>query len=196
LVPLPPAPPTRSTRLRANAVCWEPLAASAQPATDPEAPTWRVGAPGNAKTQKRWEDSAADVVATMVSALSQLTCISRVDCRPDGANWVVTVHSSPGGHRPQQHWQHEQIQTVAKASLAQAAENSECMWVLGHKHMPFQQSPMGFFASLGSMRNTKKACYDVYDRGVCPRGCSCLWEHPAVVSVVNVMIDFSETTVF
>jgi len=180
-LPWVPVPP--KTRLSSKAACWDPTASEAK-----ESPVmWRVGAPKNSKWLEWWQETAADIVAKMSCTLGELECISRVESRREGADWIVTARSSSVAM-----CQFERIQTAAKQSLLQAAEASECIYVLGHRWSPFQQTPMGFFASLGSMRTTKKACWDVYNNGVCPRGCSCPWEHPAFVNTVNVIIDFTE----
>jgi len=187
--PCPPPPTALRTALRAKAARWEPVAPAAPASKKGAAPLWRVGAAESPEWQTWWEESAADMVAKMSCALGQVECISQVDCNKDGANWVVTARSDGTGY-----WQFAHLQSVAKASLIKAAEESECIYVLGHRKMPFQPSPdgFGFVASLGSMRTDKKACWDCYDKGVCPRGSDCLWEHPAFVSVVNVSLDFGE----
>jgi hypothetical protein len=171
------------TALSSKASSWQPSA----PEKQEKPPTWRVGAAQSPEWQTWWEESAADIVAKMSFALGKAANISRVDCRKDAAGWVVTAHVDSLGF-----YNFEYLQTVAQNSLLQEAEESECIYLLGSRRVPFQRTPMGFFASLGSMRSTKKACWDVYNTGVCPRGCQCLWEHPAYVSTVDVTIDFSE----
>lgn len=183
----PPPPTPLRTALRAKAPLWAPAVPAAPVPKKASKPMWRIGAAESPEWQKWWEESAADMVAKMSCALGEIGCISQVDCSKDGDNWVVTARSDASGY-----WQFAHLQSIAKASLIKAAEESECIYVLGHRRMPFQPTQTGFVASLGSMRTDKKACWDVYDRGVCPRGSECLWEHPAFVSVLNVSFDFGE----
>lgn len=170
------------TPLRSQAARWEPAA----PAGD-EKIMWRVGAPKNQKRLKWWQDEAADIVARMSCALGELEAVSRVECRKECDGWIVVAHCDPSAF-----YHFERIQTVAKQALMDADEASECICVLGNKLQPFQPTPMGFFASLGSMNNPKKACWDVYSKGMCPRGSACLWEHPAMVEIVNLAVVFGE----
>lgn len=185
LVELPPT--TQKTRLNAKALSWQPAVAAVEPPPKPE-PMWKVGGPQNKKTMKWWQDTAAQVVQKLSFDLGKLDYISRVESIKDGADWTVTVRSTPD-----KMYQFERVLTVAKQSMMKAGNSSECVYVLGKKWTPFQPTPVGFFASLGSMKTPKKACWDVYDQGVCPRGCQCLWEHPAFVTVVNVVVDFGHS---
>jgi len=188
--PLPlPSPPPESgipprTALRAKAVAYEP----STPAVDFVPAVWRIGAPDKPETLDQWQDAAKDIVANMSLALGQVECVSRVDCCKDGMGWHVVAHITAAGL-----YEFQRIQTVGKESLLQDVEASECIYLLGQSRTPFPPTPAGFCASLASMRSTKKACWDYYNKGLCPRGCECLWEHPALVSTVNLTVDVSES---
>lgn len=186
--PSPPPPPASQTPLRtalnAKASAWEPAA----PDTQFVPKTWRVGKPDKPETLKLWQDSAADIVANMSLALGQVGSVTRVDCRRDGAGWEVSAHITTDGY-----FQYEGILTVAKESLLQEVEASDCIYLLGQSRTPFPPRHGGFCASLGSMRSTKKACWELYSKGLCPRGCECHWEHPAFMNTVNLTIDIAES---
>lgn len=185
--PPPPPPPIARTPLRtalsSKAACWKPAA----PAKVFEPAMWRVGAPKDRETLTTWQDSIADFVAQMSLAVEKVACVLRVDCRREGHAWEVTAHVNAEGF-----YQFQSIQTVAKESLLKSLADSECLHLMGKDRTPFQPTPNGFCTSLGSMRNTKKACWNYYNTGVCPRASKCIWEHPAVLNTVNVIIDMSE----
>lgn len=187
---LPVAAPQR-TPLSSKAASWgekTPLSSKAASFEPPAQPMWKVGAPKNNKTKKWWQDSAAQVVKQLSMDLGKADYITRVESIKEGEDWTVTIRSTP-----EQVYQFQRILTIAKESIMKAGDDSTCMYVLGRKWTPFQATPYGFSASLGSMRTPKKACWDMYDNGSCPRGCTCLWEHPAYVAAVNVVVDFGLT---
>jgi hypothetical protein len=179
------------TPLSSKAASWgekTPLSSKAASFEPPPQPLWKVGAAKNNKCKKWWQDSASQVVQKLSFDLGKVDYISQVESIKEGEDWTVTIRSTP-----EQMYQYERILTVAKESIMKAGDKSPCMYVLGRKWTPFQATPMGFAASLGSMRASKKACWDTYDQGVCPRGCTCLWEHPAYVTAINVVVDFGLT---
>jgi hypothetical protein len=165
--------------LSSKAACWQPSMAVPQ-----SQPKWRVGRPKNAKWVQWWEDSAAEIVHKTCAAIAKLECISRVECSRTDEGWSVTTHCSADGA-----CKVERIQTVAKEALLEGGEDSECIYVLGSRWMPFQPCGMGFVTSLVSMRSAEKACWDFYNNGACPRGCTCPWEHASITNKVLVTIE-------
>jgi len=187
----PPPPlvaPSRRTPLSSKAASWKPPCALA---VKESSPVWRVGAPNSPKQLQKWKDAAEELVAKMSCAVSALGCVSRVDVHRDGEGWRAVIRSSSAGMSQLEH-----IQTVAKQSLVENGGKCSCMFVLGDRCAPFQATPTGFCASLGSMRASKKACWDVYNKGVCSRGSECCWEHPFYVCTLNVMIDCTDCATF
>jgi hypothetical protein len=183
-------PKPQRTRLNPSAAMWSPPAISDIP--QPPAPAdgvlpWKVGTPPDAAWAQWWQDTATDVVAKMSLALGNIDSVSHVECRQHGAEWTVLAKTKIAGL-----CQFERIQTVAKRTVLQAAEASQCLYVLGYRGLPFQPTPGGFTVSLASMTNSKNACWDVYKKGFCPRGCACTWEHPGLVQNVTLTIEFTE----
>jgi hypothetical protein len=194
--------PQARTKLNAKAAMWAPQATLVTPVVvevmppppppppvDEGAMMWRVGKPKNDEWLQMWKNTAADVVAKMSLALGDNSCVTRVECNKnkDGQGWTVIARSNMDAY-----YQFERLQTIAKEALLQAAEETPSLYIMGHRRLPFQPTPMGFYANLGTMTNTKKACWDVYSKGFCPRSCTCTWEHPIQMMTVNVMIDFTE----
>jgi len=134
------------TPLRAQAAKWEPSLGARD-----DSVKWRVGVPKNKKYMSWWKESAANIVAEMGRTLEDLDHVSHVECCSEHAGWKVAVHCEASAM-----CHFELIQTAAKQSLVNAAAACECISVLGNHFMPFQPTPMGFLASLGSMGNPKK----------------------------------------
>jgi len=183
------------TRLNASAAIWAPSVPIEMPPPPPPVITppetgamqLKLGTPKNKEWAKRWQSTVADLVAKMSLALGNAECVSMVECRQQRADWVVLARSKSHGL-----YQFERIQTIAKQAALEAAEASKNLYILGYRGLPFQATASGFSMTVGSMTNEKKACWDVYSKGFCPRGCSCSWEHPALVQSVTLMIDFTE----
>jgi|Transcript_114391 hypothetical protein len=196
-----PPPPTK-TKLNPQAAMWAPSAVFVEVLPPPPPPplpmgegsmTWRVGKPKIEKWLHMWKDTVSDVVAKMSLALGKNECVTRVECHKNSTEdgWTVIVRSNIEGF-----YQFERLQTAAKEALLKEAEETPSLYILGHRRLPFHPTPMGFCATLGTMTNTKKACWDLYSKGFCPRSCTCTWEHPALMLTVNVMIDFTEKDSF
>jgi hypothetical protein len=191
-------PPQTKTKLNSQAAMWAPTIFVAMlpppPAPPPHmtegAAMWQVGKPKTEEWLHRWKDTVAHVVAKMSLALGKHKCITQVECLKNNADkgWTVIARSNMEGF-----YQFERLQTAAKDALLKEAEETPSLCILGHRRLPFHRTPMGFCATVGTVTNAKKACWDIYSNGFCPRSCMCTWEHPAQMQTVDVMIDFTET---
>lgn len=75
---------------------------------------------------------------------------------------------------------------LAQARLLSAAAESQNIYILGYCVRPFITQPWGFSTKLAVMLDAKEACWGLFQRGYCARGCSCQWQHPVQEAILRV----------
>jgi len=123
------------------------------------------------------------VVAAAAAALagcSHIKCAKTTE-GPRGWSIVAKIAAEDAHHK-------ESALAAAREALLQAARQSSCVYVLGHRAQPFMSTPVGFASSLGAVADESKACWSMINQGFCRKGCACRWEHPACQTTVNVMV--------
>lgn len=85
------------------------------------------------------------------------------------------------------------IAAIAKASLLEAAARSQRVYVLGYEATPFVDDALdvGFSGTLAIASWQDSTCWETFQWGYCPRGCTCRWQHPArhEIQPIRVIID-------
>jgi len=85
---------------------------------------------------------------------------------------------------------------ILKAALLDAAFSSDSVYVLGYEATPFENDAcgQGFVATLAiapSSWEESTACWETYQKGVCPRGPTCSWLHPGKNGIQPIRVVFS-----
>jgi len=123
------------------------------------------------------------VVAAAAAALAGSDYIKCAKTTEGPRGWsIVAKIAAEDAHRK------EAALAAAREALLQAARQSSCVYVLGHRAQPFLSTPVGFASSLGAVADESKACWSMINQGFCRKGCACRWEHPACQTTVNVMV--------
>lgn len=150
-----------------------------------KARAWVPGAPVEVSPACKFRQEATDVVFSMKARVQCSGVQVNAEAVFEGCGWTVTVTV-----KPQDSWCNEQLLTLAKEALLVAAEQSTCVYVLGHKASAFSASSscLGFSGTLGFMEDESKACWDLYCNGSCARGAQCRWQHPSYTWSVNMVI--------
>lgn len=86
------------------------------------------------------------------------------------------------------------ITAITQAALLEAATWSKNVYVLGYEEKPFENCPCGtgFSAALAMAPTAwdRTACWDTYQKGCCPRGPSCKWQHPGRDKIQPIRVVF------
>jgi len=85
------------------------------------------------------------------------------------------------------------VAAIAKAELLEAAAASESVYVLGYEAKPFEDDVgKGFSTTLAIAPRSWEctACWETYQKGVCPRGKKCKWQHPGRDGIQPVRVLF------
>jgi len=75
---------------------------------------------------------------------------------------------------------------LAQAHLLSAAAKSQNIYIMGYCLRPFMPQSWGFAARLGAMMDENQACWGLFQKGYCTRGCACQWQHPQQQAIVRV----------
>mmetsp|Transcript_89446 Transcript_89446/g.154837 ORF Transcript_89446/g.154837 Transcript_89446/m.154837 type:complete len:291 (-) Transcript_89446:104-976(-) len=88
-----------------------------------------------------------------------------------------------------------QMLCMLKATLLNAAAESETAYVLGYGAEPFQDLHCGFQATVGCVSPLQEhsVCWDTYEQGFCPRRNTCRWCHPLPSDLMQVVVMLKET---
>ncbi|CAK0814939.1 unnamed protein product [Prorocentrum cordatum] len=160
-------PPCRGARLSSSAKAFTPAAPSA--ATPPGSRKFRREVEGLANKVKLALAGSCDILVTAEAGYS-----------PQG--WFVSVSLS-GQNLHMREW----LLTQAKQAICGAQlRHSQ---VIGHCAQPFQQTPLGFAARLGSVPDEEKACWNLLKHGFCQYGDFCHWQHPSAQTVLSVKVN-------
>jgi len=103
------------------------------------------------------------------------------------AGWTVTAHVRPERLLEKR----EELLTLAKEALLQAADQLEGVYVLGYRTRPFTPLPNGFGATLASMSDPSRACWGTFSKGFCRNPETCRFQHPASRGAVNIALEAS-----
>eukprot|EP00929_Paragymnodinium_shiwhaense_P017118 TRINITY_DN126076_c0_g1_i1.p1 TRINITY_DN126076_c0_g1~~TRINITY_DN126076_c0_g1_i1.p1 ORF type:complete len:303 (+),score=86.05 TRINITY_DN126076_c0_g1_i1:102-1010(+) len=183
--PPPPAPvvPRTSlrTKLNSGAKLWQPGAAAPAPA---------ASTPSQDEVfMHNFENQVANIVHTVQDALVANGQCVQVDAICSGVHegscrqgWAI-VATVPAAAMQYITF----MVMLAKDVLLNAAEQSDCTYVLGYKKEPLEMRPQGFKTTLCAMQDESQACWDIYGEGICRRGSSCRWQHPPAFSSFAVI---------
>lgn len=124
---------------------------------------------------------AARMVTIMKKAVEESELAWQVEVVNQASGWFISIQMNEESHT-------EQVRTIAKQALLDAALESSCTYVLGYLSKPFVATPDGFTATLGAMRDESLACWDVYRKGVCRSAGQCGCLHPRCMMQLNVTL--------
>lgn len=158
----------QNQRLNSSAVSFQPK----MPAQDP--------------AKQQWNHRFEEVIDWVKKTMQQSGHVAEVQVWDDTNGWVIMV-------KPQAvddpFLQSEQLLTLAKEALLDAASMSRCVYVMGYAGpKPFTLKPQGFEVTLGVMENARSACYHVFKKGFCRHGSECSKSHPACQQTVQVVV--------
>jgi len=122
--------------------------------------------------------SAAAMALDLSGVLATNTAIKEIN-----EGWTIIAHVASANLRSKDL---AEPCAVAQAHLLSAAAKSQNIFILGYCLRPFMPQTWGFSARLGAMLDENQACWGLFQRGYCTRGCSCQWQHPQQQAIVRV----------
>jgi len=128
----------------------------------------------------------AEIVAAGKSSLMAASGITKVQASENagGLSLVASIQDAQSGSA-------EAALGHAGEAMLAAALRSESVYVVGYEQDPFKplHEELGFRAQLAVVHDEALACWDLLAKGVCSRGCSCKWQHPAFQTTVSVSFE-------
>lgn len=84
------------------------------------------------------------------------------------------------------------VAAIAKAALLESAASSKSVYVLGYESMPFHSDghSIGFSSTLAVASCGSSTCWETFQKGCCPRGRKCKWQHPGRDEVQPIRVVF------
>mmetsp|Transcript_139152 Transcript_139152/g.242152 ORF Transcript_139152/g.242152 Transcript_139152/m.242152 type:complete len:277 (+) Transcript_139152:61-891(+) len=84
----------------------------------------------------------------------------------------------------------------AKSTLLDFSVQSDSLYVLGYSSQPFQDIAGGFKATVGCVSSQMESavCWDVYEKGCCPRRNTCRWHHPYSTELMQVVLKIQDVS--
>lgn len=133
-----------------------------------------------------WEqfEEAVDMAKVKLEADSVVVSTEVIE---GPAGWTITANVEP----EQLLKKREELLTVAKEALLQAADQLEGVYVLGYRTRPFTPLPHGFGATLASMSDPSRACWGTFSKGFCRNPETCRFQHPESRGAVNIVLKAS-----
>jgi len=133
------------------------------------------------------ERQAAGVAAAMHAAVQASGYMATMHSLPSSngstksdqgshPRWKIVASTAPCHFR--------RLLRVAQLTLLQASKQANGICLLGNG----QPTPNGFTATLGEMQDERTGCWDLYNKGLCPRGCGCPWSHPMHTMSISVTV--------
>lgn len=133
----------------------------------------RAFVPVSMSSDHKFRAEVEVVVAAVQAAMVTVGILVSICIVPGDVDCSIVAQMLPGcSHKK------EFVLTVAKKALLQATERSSSTYCMGYRAKPFVATPDGFSAKLGGMEDHSAACWDMYAKGECRRGCRCNREHP------------------
>jgi hypothetical protein len=87
----------------------------------------------------------------------------------------------------------DEIIELAKNALWEAAEPSNCIYLLGYTvPKAFTPQPQGFSVNFGVMENANNTCWHIFKKGFCRHGANCSKKHPACQVLVRVLVESTQ----
>lgn len=154
--------------------------------TPPAAPREREASTVRAPTAADFLRQVAGVAAAIGAALVVSGCAAAARAAEGPCGWSVIVSLNSQDARLKQ-----QALAVAKDTLLSHAVKAGCVFVMGRRTKPFVATPRGFAAVLCAMPDVRRACWGMFSRGCCRRGPECHWDHPAMLTVMEVVLEVS-----
>jgi len=127
------------------------------------------------------------VIANAVEVLSKAVGISSVRVRDGGMGGTTMIVGQSSSSNPDAVW----VFALVKDALLDSAKHSENTYIVGYDAQPFHNlDPWSFSANVACMPKTHQdtACWDTYEKGVCPRCSTCRWDHPSGVDQMRVIV--------
>jgi len=129
------------------------------------------------------------VVATEVGQLLQeLECAPEMQTRISGATGDTTVTLTLAIGLEHQ-GSADQLVESAKTTLYSRTNRSRGVCLLGYKKHPFDATPTGFTARVGSVCRKRQACRQFFAGGACKYGKECWWAHAESTCLINVTVE-------
>jgi hypothetical protein len=127
------------------------------------------------------------LIAKVVSDLSQGPDICDVQVSDGGMGGTTIVQGKSSSSSPNT----QVLFALVKDTLLKGAEASECTYILGYGGQAFKNlDSLSFSANISCMpaAHHETACWDTYEKGYCPRRCSCGWTHPDDADTMRLIV--------
>jgi len=135
--------------------------------------------PGSRKFRREVEGLANKVKLALAGSCD---CLAAAEAGYSPQGWFVSVSLS-GQNLHMKEW----LLTQAKQAIYNAhLRHSQ---LIGQCTQPFQLTPLGFAARLGSAPDEHKACWNLFKQGFCQYGDFCHWQHPSAQTVLSVKVN-------
>jgi hypothetical protein len=82
----------------------------------------------------------------------------------------------------------EQVLTQAKHAIFTSVAEVPRLYVMGQRLSPFVQTSQGFAVMVGIVEDPNQACWDAFGKGFCARGTTCHWQHPKLMTHININV--------
>lgn len=131
-----------------------------------------------------FQQEMAKLAMAVTATLAGCTYSDKVEAFDKGyQGWTIEV-------MPTEELKHEKdcLVTLAQNALLTATSSSKTIYIMGHAIKPFMTKSQGFVAMIGDMQDETTACWELYSKGACPKGCACSWEHPNCLMPINVVV--------
>jgi hypothetical protein len=131
------------------------------------------------------------IIASAVTALKACQDVQNVYVRDGGMGGATMIVANCRSTSPDASW----IFPLVKDTLLSSAENSEKTYIMGYNNRPFSNvDSLSFSFSIGSVptAHMNTACWDTYEKGYCPRGCGCRWDHPTDSDTMKVIVSLQQ----
>lgn len=130
----------------------------------------------------------AELAMAVTASLGGCAFADKVEAFDKGyLGWTIEVVPTAGPVEELKH-QKDCLVTRAQNSLLSATSSSNTACIMGCSVKPFTTKSQGFITMIGDMQDETRACWDLYSKGICPKGCECRWDHPTCLMPINVVI--------
>lgn len=134
--------------------------------------------------QNYFKQQVADLTTAVITTLRECNYADHVEAFVDeGQGWSIEVIAK----EEELTFQKQYLTDLAKHILLGEMSSSKSLYIMAYTAKPFLTTDKGFVTILGDMQHESRACWELYSKGTCCRGCECLWEHPECLMPIRIV---------
>jgi hypothetical protein len=124
------------------------------------------------------------VITITKGTLAACVWIQSLELQDEGkAGWSIVARMLPTDFPYKDH-----VLTLAKGALMHAAGSVTKVCIVGRHASPFVTMPLGVAALFAGVLDGQSTCWSLLQKGCCPYGDRCRWEHPVYRRKVYVKV--------